>query len=146
MTEQTIAGPFNTFPDNTDAIRAQIETLNAITAYYASITAIPAVRPEPVITAKDIANVGGAVADALHKMNRSGAQVIQGEKFARGGVVYPTKVETITAANGPVAAITFAWSPDEAHHLGRNEVLELRDQLSRFLLESAKQLSPEVKS
>lgn len=146
-------GPFECFPDDSDAIRAQIGALNAITAYYAAMTERVRVRANRT-DRMEFAR-GGAippmekqpVAEALENLNTSGAQHISNPEFARGGVIYPTKVEMINTKRGPVsAAITFAWSPDEPHHLSRNEVLELRDQLSQFLLDSAKQLSPEVKA
>lgn len=144
-------GPFECFPDDSDAIRAQIEALNAITAYYAAMTErvrVRANRTDRMGFAR-----GGAtppmekqsVAEVLEKLNKSGAQHIPNSKFARGGVIYPTTVEIVNTRRGPEAAITFAWSPDQPHHLSRTEVLELRDQLSQFLLDSAKQMSSEAK-
>jgi len=129
-------GPFGRFPDDSDAIRAQIETLNAITAYYTAATK-QITPPGHVISAKQAEKaMRGRAGDILRKINE-GVPVTPAEKFAVGGVIYPTKVEMIATSNGPIAAITFAWST-EAHHLGRNEAMELRDQLSGFLFESTK--------
>lgn len=141
MTESPLTpGPFTIAASQHDAIRAQIETLNAITAYYASITAVP-----KQVENKYVFNGTDSLAEQLRKMNASGAQHIPITEFARGGVIYPTTVEIVDTSRGPEAGITFAWSPDQPHRLTRNEALKLRDQLSQFLLDSAKQMSPEVK-
>lgn len=152
MTESPLTpGPFTIAANQHDATRAQIETLNAIAAYYAAMTErvrVRANRTDRMEFARGGANPPmekRSVAEALREQSKATDRHGWRDRFARGGVIYPTKVEMITAANVPVAAITFAWNPEEAHHLGRNEVLKLRDQLSQFLLDSAKQMSPEVK-
>lgn len=124
-------GPFDRFPDNSDAIRAQIETLKAITAYYTAATG-QVTAPRFVIPEK-------RVDEALRKINDS-------PRFASGGVIYPTKVEIVDTSRGPEAAITFAWNPDQPHRLNRNEAIELRHQLSQFLFDSANQPSPKATS
>lgn len=117
------------FTDDPDAIRAQIETLNAITAYYASLTERVSNRkarrefPDYVISAKQAA---GKRDDILRKINDS-------PRFATGGVIYPTRVETINNRRGPEAAIIFAWSPGQPHHLSPAEARKLRDQLDEFI-------------
>lgn len=146
MTESPITpGPFTIAATQHDAIRAQIETLNAITAYYASITATPKLaESEPTYTLSGTASAKETV-DQYLKVREHALHIATEKVLRRGGVIYPTKVETINTSRGPEAAITFAWTPDQPHRLDRNEAMKLRDQLSQFLLDSAKQLSPEVK-
>ena len=139
MTESPLTpGPFTIAASRHDAIRAQIETLNAITAYYTAATKEVA-TPRYVFGGRPS---GQKSDDTLRKINESEST----DKVIRhGGVIYPTTVEIVDTRRGPEAAITFAWTPDQPHRLDRNEATKLRDQLSQFLLDSAKQLSPEVK-
>ena len=152
MTESPITpGPF-IGPDQHDAIRAQIDTLKAITAYYASITVahnLGGGRRTYTVPVDQVRSAQSA-RDALRKINESeptapSGRLVNGKTPARGGFIYPTTVEIVDTSRGPEAGITFAWSPDQPHRLSRNEAMKLRDQLSQFLLDSAKQLSPEVK-